>query len=208
MLRKVLTIYLLFFSLLLCYSCGRQIQLGSGYYLTRKDLVFDIKRFEIREKAGIAEYSLADGTKVRETKFNNTGAILSQSFKQGSAVVEIKDYYPNLKLKRVQLFLNGLSVGMSYAYDQNGKLSKSVNYDHLFKLSVQDLISMVKTKYQIDLNIEQNGLVVISQGAANDGTSPQYSMDIQLPDRRHRVIIIDGDTGAILKDFMTGPSIE
>ena len=203
MLKKIVFVYLLF-----CCGCNRQIQLGSNYYLTRKDMVFDIKRFDVHEKAGITEYSLDDGTKVRETKFNNTGRILSQSFKQGSAVMEIKDYYPNLKLERVQLFLNGLSVGMSYQYDQNGNLSKSVNYDHLFKLSVQDLISMVKIKYQIDLNIEQNGLVLISQGAANDGTNPQYSMDIQLPDRRHRVIIIDGDTGAILKDFMTGPPIE
>jgi len=170
-----------------------------NYQVRKGDMVFDLKKFNKfgDHKSSSIQYILDDGTKVI-ANYWDTGGYSSEITKPGSPYTVSKIYYPNLKLKAIWVKFDGAPVGNSYAYDENGKLSKQFNHDEGYLFSITDLTTLFKKKYGIDLTKREKDSHI---DKANEGQKPAYSVTFYPSSEYSIDVKIDGTTGQILKEI-------
>lgn len=88
------------------------------------------------------------------------------------------------------------SIGIDKEYDENGNFIKETNNETPYKLSVEDIIKIVKQEYNIDL-MDTSMRYNFSR---NDYELPKYQIRIPLGETTSRVIIIDATTGKKVSD--------
>jgi hypothetical protein len=87
-----------------------------------------------------------------------------------------------------------------------GVLTKEIDNDAPYHFSLNAVISKIKSDYKIDLLTPENGLSV--HRYIDDVTKePEYAINIPINEMAFRYILIDGNSGAVKKDFI-GQNIE
>ena len=109
--------------------------------------------------------------------------------------------YKNFSLKTKSLLYIGRAfyeaeIGFWKYYDENGNLIKETNEELPYKLSVDDIIKIMKLDYNIDLMDTSMGYRL----SRNENEFPYYEISVRLGDGLFRIIIINADTGKTVSD--------
>lgn len=114
-----------------------------------------------------------------------------------------KTYYKNSKLLRLEReFFRNLRL-LTKMYDESGRLifDEYVLEKHNITLSIDDLITILKDEYNIDLTNKENGQVKV------ESNPPSYIIRIKVPNKwEWRIITIDGKSGKIISNKMEYPT--
>ncbi|WP_378298294.1 hypothetical protein [Aquimarina hainanensis] len=158
---------------------------------------FDIKTFE-KNKNHLNEYIFLekDSTKIfqkkRHSEFKEV-IISSNSYFQ-----TINRYYLSGKFKSsVKYFPNQFLKGLLKEYDEQGNLIKETNYDAPYKFTWEDILKLIKER---KLDMDAYGFL-ITRGTSDNGTAWSITYNKSEEDMLLGVIIIDGITGKIIKEF-------
>lgn len=167
---------------------------------------FDIETFN-RNKNQLNEYNfLTKDSAVVEQRKRQFGYY--EIIKSKNSNFQIRnDYYENGKLKStVQDFPNDFLAGIMKEYDEKGNLIKETDYDAPYKFTWEDISKLIKDR---KLDMDAYGFEVTRSfgfGTANIGKETEkpfwaITYNKSEEDMLLGVIIIDGVTGKIIKEY-------
>lgn len=109
----------------------------------------------------------------------------------------------NLKREGTTFFK--MPIGIHVFYDENGKVTKEINFDEGYAITIDQIIEKMKKEFKIDLNQDEG--LQISRDISKEENIPVY--DIYIPtgksDIENRHIRIDATTGKIIFDIIEIP---
>ena len=180
-----------------CFSQHLFAQLNNDS-IKRKIEKFNIEKlYQFKAKNKVAD-TLADGSIV--IYFDNA-EIIQETIKMPNSVYKSNRQYfkDNLSLKKEELYFYDMPVGTTREYDPSGKLIMEVDYDSIFKYSLNDLSKNTLQNYSIDLFRDKHFGIMRH---IEDLQNPYYELLIY-SGGLIRVLIINGITGKIISDTYT-----
>ena len=129
---------------------------------------------------------------------------VTEEFINNSYYRIVKEYYANgnIKNKSVRVINGGLLLGMSYTFNANGRLEKSIDNSERYKFSFMQLLDLLnKKKIPFPLNKSQSRNWIMGD---YEGGIPTYYVTIETkstdgyPVVRH--LKVDGRNGMIISD--------
>lgn len=167
--------------------------------------LFDIQTFNQHEVNDTATYNLNDGSTVTMVKLVDT-YFEQTRFPNSTFSTKLQFFQSNLSLKGGGSFFYNNPTGVINEYDEQGNLVSQTNYDTPYGFSIQNVIDLVNSNYQVDLTVP-----IVNQSVVRyvDDTShlPLYAIVIPLGDQLFRYILINGNTGDVISDKL-GNAIE
>ena len=162
---------------------------------------FDIEKYkdwevdpEYRTSPNYDKHYQKDYKKVRIT-YVEEEILLEES--DNTPYITFKSF--SLKTKSLTLIgrtFYDANIGIWKYYDENGNLIKETNEEPLYKLSVEDIIKIMKQEYNMDLMDTSLGYSL----SRDDYEFPQYEIIVRLGDGLFRIIIINADNGKTVSD--------
>ncbi|CAA0237466.1 conserved hypothetical protein [Tenacibaculum maritimum] len=170
---------------------------------TTKMKTFDIKTFNKNKIRNEYNFITKDSTVVQQRK-RQFGYY--EIIKEKTSYFQIrKSYYENGNLKStVKDFPNDFLVGLYKEYDEQGNLIKETDYDAPYKFTWEDILKLIKER---KLDMDAYGFEVTRSfgfGKQEDITEEPFwaiTYNKSEEDMLLGVIIIDGITGKIIKEF-------
>lgn len=179
-------------------GCKSQIQNNSNVKNDTMEF-FNIRNFQENQIGNEYNFTLEDGTKIRQIDFGNYYA---EDIKYTDSPYEIrKAYYKNngfLWVKGKKFY--GFEIGIWREYNPAGELTKETDYNKPYKFSVEDLIKKMKDEYHID--ILHNSLHIYISRYTNE-LGAKYDVCIHLKENKYsdmKCFIIDGTTGKTISE--------
>jgi hypothetical protein len=160
-----------------------------------KNKRFDIDMFEKNKKNGSYEFTLEDGTEITQLEAIPSGYAEWQSYP--NKFYEIyKEYYSNAKIKLKEYRFFRIRIRISEHYDENENKTL-VNEDEKFgKFDYNQLISLLDKKGYVNSKTAE-GKENINVGFSSNKNV--WEVEIQRENELPRKLIIDGNTGHIIK---------
>jgi hypothetical protein len=130
--------------------------------------------------------------------------------------VEEADIYTPYKLTKVfstesNILKSKLKEFYSVTYDkyqiykQNGELEEEVDEDKPYKLSIEDIIQLMRKKYNIDL-MDVSDRKSVDREPGDISNPPIYFISIPVKDSRsNRQITVNANDGSLIKDQIVNP---
>lgn len=103
-----------------------------------------------------------------------------------------------LSLLKESTSFSKISYGIYREFDTMGNVLKEVNLDEKFEFSLDNLLKLVKIKYEVDFNQVLNNSVY--RGFDEHLGRYVYKIHQHIDDYKMRYIIIDGQTGDVISD--------
>ncbi|MFC5045099.1 hypothetical protein [Aquimarina hainanensis] len=157
---------------------------------------FDVEQFNKNKINNRYTYISKDSTKVEQstwqfgyeetiTKQNDFFQVYNKYYKDGTLKVT-GEFFPDDFLK-----------GIWKEYDEQGNLVKETDYDAPYKFTWEDILKLIKER---KLDMDAYGFL-ITRGTSDNGTAWSITYNKSEEDMLLGVIIIDGITGKIIKEF-------
>lgn len=161
----------------------------------RKVEKFDIKKLIHFKTENKVEDTLSDGSIVKY--FEDSKEIQETVTEPNSVYINVKQYFKEtLLLKREEHFFYEMPIGVMKVYDVSGNLISEVNYETIFKFSLDDIHELLLKKYSINIFKDKNfGILRHFYGTP----IPYYEVHI-LSGMQMRVIHINGINGEIIDE--------
>ncbi len=157
---------------------------------------FDIKNFNKNRNGNEYTFVTENGVKVTQYEWEDEYEDVRKN--KNSYIEQYKSFYKNGKIKmEVKRFPNNFLVGVMKEYDEQGNLIKETDYDAPYKFTWEDILAFIE-KRNIDMNAYG---FYISRGTSEKGTAWSITYNKSEKDMLLGVIIIDGMTGKIIKEF-------
>lgn len=160
----------------------------------------DITEFE-RSKTHVTDKTaelVKNDTLFKFSEDNQT--IRKESAKAGenTKINEIFDKKSLSIIAEGKTFFN-MPIGVYREYDPQGKVTKETDYDKNFKFSLDEVISLSKTKFKVDLN-QKIARLNVSRGMDEDTKKNVYFLFLPVNDQSYRLVKIDAENGKIISD--------
>ncbi len=199
--KNNLLVTIIFFCFL-CSACQNKKEKNIIKHLKYKIAMkkFDIERFN--NKKGIEnELSYVEDDTIVTLKRlaeNNDYCEIKKSIKDNFIKKNVYDSKTHLLKSEGNLFYR-FPIGKHNFYNENGVLTKEINYDEGYTFTVNDFISKVKQEYNIDLNTDVSN-VNFGRSLSKNGRLPVYGISFKINDEKIRYIEINGINGEVVKD--------
>lgn len=165
---------------------------------------FDVAKYEERKARGTTEFTLEDGTVVRQFE---VGKGQERNFLEylipprPKLFQQVRRYYVDgsLKLEGTKLH-SGLQVGVWKSYDSSGKLSQETDHEIDYGFTFEQLLKVVATFHR-DNNYAEVDLLdkMTSVGRSNTEEGKHWFFSWQAIPGRVELLKYDGDTGDLLE---------
>lgn len=107
----------------------------------------------------------------------------------------------NLSLKREGDFFFRNPTGVFNEYGEQGSPVSQINYDSPYGFSIQNIIDLLNSNYQVDLTVRTENLSVIRY--VDDTTQlTEYEIKVPISEQVYRYILINGNTGDVISDVL------
>ncbi len=164
---------------------------------TTKVKTFDIETFE-KNKNHLNEYFfISKDSSIIEQRKRQFGYY--EIIKPKDSYFQTRNsYFENGNLKStVQDFPNDFLAGIMKEYDEQGHLIKETDYDAPYTFTWEDILKLIKDR---KLDMDAYGFR-ITRGSSEKGTSWSITYNKSEKDMLLGIILIDGITGKIIKEF-------
>jgi len=162
---------------------------------------FDIAYFTKHKNYNIAIDTLRHGTIITLID----GNYYSENIKKVNSPYSInyRFYKNSYNIRSSGTSFYDAATGIYNEYDENGKIVKSIDYNNIYKFSIQDLIALFKSKYKIDLTTSKDIVHVVStyRNNTNIQITPEYTILIRGKSPKFRQIKVNGINGKIILDL-------
>lgn len=163
---------------------------------------FDYEKFtELKDMEGKkSEYSFftSDSTEVIYNEYSDI--FFEKKILYNSKYRTTKQFYKNnnRSLKREGQYFDQIPYGIHKFYNEQGELTKEINYDSLFPFTVPMVIDLLKNSFNVDIT----DLQLKTYCESTIDPSPQYLIEYKFEEgRKSRRFLISGVSGEILSDY-------
>jgi hypothetical protein len=155
---------------------------------------FNIKQFN--EKKDIGQnyiFFLDDGSKITQFGNSESGYYEYKTIPESINLLEYKEFYPSghLKAKGI-IYENKFSKGVWQYYDENGNITKTIDFDKPFTYSWEDILEYCEKN---EINLKLSSTFILRR---NDSTLWEISWILDLTKRK--TVKIDGKSGVIIEE--------
>jgi len=128
------------------------------------------------------------------------GIIKRESFKRNENLktIEIFEDKSFMLVFEVTSFFN-FPINVSNRYDSMGNRIEEINYEKDYKVSIDDIITLAKSKFKVDISKKIPGLYV-TRGKDDVLNRHVYTIFLPVESRTGRYIIIDAESKEIISD--------
>lgn len=188
---KIILKYILL--LMLFTNCKAQ----NNSQKTTKMKTFDIETFN-KNKNHLNEYTYISSDSTVTKQSDDDYEYYETIKPKESFFLSINRYYKNRIIKlEGHIFQNFFQKGVWKEYNEQGNLIKEIDYDKPFKFTWNDILKIIKDR---ELNMDDYGFR-ITRGSSEKGTTWSITYNKSEEKMLLGVIIIDGITGKIIKEF-------
>lgn len=160
----------------------------------------DNKSFDEIQINGEANFTLPNGNSVSQFRMGDTYV---EDIKVKGTSFSIKNQYVKSSgaIKSSVEIFHGFPIGVIKYYDGDGSVIKEVDFDEPFHFSIDDIALKVKNEFNIDI-MKDNKNVRVARGPKPPEYEVSFPVDPSLdsPYGDKRVLLIDGNTGAIISN--------
>ncbi|WP_154652543.1 hypothetical protein [Flavobacterium rivuli] len=128
------------------------------------------------------------------------GKIRKEFFKrnENAKKIEMYDDQTFSPLSESSMFFN-FPTGSYRKYDSKGNIIQEINYDKDYRVSLMDIISLAKAKFNIDITQKISG-VGVTRGFDEHFKKNVYTLSLPVNEQSYRFVIIDATSKKILSD--------
>jgi len=182
------------FCVLILYAFQCHAQKKEKYYPKHYNMkTFNINKFEKDKVSGECNFTLNDGSRVRQTKYIHREEYIEEIKAPIEPFTTIKVFFMNSgKLKSIGERFYNFPVGVWYYYNEDGKLMKEKNWDAPYKFTIGDLAKKMMSM-KIDIMKYQAGIDVFR----TDDPKPTYIVHFPA-EKPYQIynLVISGISGA------------
>jgi len=161
---------------------------------------FDLKQFN-RSKTNNMQITRMKDSSIVELSENES--YYQESIKTFNSSFETRyEYDKNTLLLRTEAnIFHRLLIGVFREYDESGKLIREIDYDKTCKITVNELINIIKKNLNIDLTLNTN-LTTVHREIDKISGNQEYQIFYKLDPNSYRGITVDCNTGKITRDII------
>ncbi len=164
---------------------------------TTKVKTFDIETFE-KNKNHLNEYIFIDNDSTVTIQSDDDYEYYETIKPKESFFQSINRYYKNGNIKlEGKIFRRFFQKGIWKEYDEQGHLIKETDYDTPYTFTWEDILKLIKDR-KLDMNAYG---FEIFRGSSEKGTTWSITYNKSEKDMLLGIILIDGITGKIIKEF-------
>ena len=127
------------------------------------------------------------------------GKIRKEFFKrnENAKKIEIYDEKTLVLLSDITVFLD-IAI-LYHKYDSKGTIIQEINYEKDYRVSLNDIVSLAKAKFNIDITQKISG-VSVTRGFDEHFKKNVYTLSLPVNEQSSRFIIIDATSKKIISD--------
>jgi hypothetical protein len=162
---------------------------------------FDLKKFrEHNSNENHFGFVLENGDKVQQFTGEGGKGFIERTEKKDTPFTIVKAFHENTSLLTKGEEFYNFRVGIYKEYDENGNLTKEINYDKDYKFSIDDLAKKMKEEYKIDI-LKRSPWVKVMRDKIDSGII--YKVMVYLKENKYsdtKNYTIDGTTGKVISE--------
>lgn len=179
------------------YSCNAQVSKENKNNLKMEK--FNTKRFQENKINGEFEFSLSDGSHVRQMEDDSSGDYTEEISNSKDAFSKIRLYFiSNGNIKTVGEKFYNFPIGVWHYYDENGKIINQINWESGYKFTLTDLAKKMKSM-EVDILQKHDGVDVTRSTTGSPLYTVFYPVNELYPFNDKYMLTIDGITGETIK---------